>query len=253
MVARVDRWHRLDNGRLVVLEHRAGRIEALIEANDPAEAWMCRLIGPHARPRDHDARELYLPDICLTPVGAMNSDQMAELKRAQALEAFDDALADLGKLLSRGDATQADFHENLDLRLDLGAQQALIGHALQQVATGTALHEVGFRHVTVDQDLMRWVLGRPADRLSFEAIQGPFGTWRLSCIEGTAREAIIDEAMMMPEGKRGELLLPLLRIWRSARPGQSTPQGLMPAKVLLDHKATVKLAMTADLLARGTT
>lgn len=248
MVARVDRWPGLRDGRLVVLEHRAGRVETLIAAGDAAEAWMCRQIGPAARPGDGDARELYLPDACLTPVGAMNSDQVAELQRAHALEEFDVALADLGKILASG---QSDFSENLDHKLKLGAQQALIEQALQHVATGTALHEVGFRHVSADQDLMRWVLGRPADRLRFEAIQGPFGIWHLSCGGVTSREAIFDEATTMHEGARGELLLPLLRIWRSACPQGRTPQGLTPAEVLLKHRHAISLAIPGVRQSRG--
>lgn len=236
MVARVDRWPGLRDGRLVVLEHRAGRVATLIEASDAAEAWMCRLMSPAARPGDARARELYLPDDCLTPVGAMNSDQVAELRRAHALEEFDAALADLGKILSSVDAAQANFGENLDHKLELGAKQALIEQALLHVATGTALHEVGFRHVSADQDLMRWVLGRPADRLRFEAIQEPFGRWQLSCHGRTPRSVICSEETAPAEGCRGELLAPVWRIWRDAYPGEAVPQGLKPAELYLRHQ-----------------
>lgn len=250
MVARVDHWPRLDDGRLVVLEHRAGRIATLIETSDAAEAWMCRLMGPAVRPGDADSRELYLPDGCLTPVGAMNSDQVAELRRAHAREEFDAVLADLGKILSRGGSEQADFGESLGHQLDLGVEQALIEHALQPVATGTALHDVGFRHVSADQDLMRWVLGRPADRLRFEAIQEPFGRWQLSCHGRTPRSVICSEESAPAEGCRGELLAPVLRIWRDAYPGEAVPQGLKPAELYLRHRRLVGPDAGADA-ARG--
>lgn len=243
MVARVDRWSRLDDGRLVVLEHRAGRIAALLGADDPTEAWSCRLMGAPRRDGDRNVWEVYLPDHCLTPVGAMNSDQVGELRRQQAKVNFDAALADLGKILSRSDDIAATFSDNPERQLELAGQQALLEHALQPVAAGTALAEAGFRPVADDQDLMRWALGRPVDRLRFEAIQDPFGLWRLSCTGVTAREAICDEATTLPEGKRGELLAPLLRMWRRVYPGRAVPQGLTPAEVVLRHREAMARAI----------
>ncbi|HRD85430.1 MAG TPA: hypothetical protein PLF63_09680 [Rubrivivax sp.] len=234
-LARVERWSGLHDGRLVVLEHRAGRIAALLGVDDPTEAWRCRLTSAPLREGHRNVWALYLPDRCLTPMGTMNRDQMGELRRQQAMVEFDAALADLGRILSGNDDIAAAFGDNPDRLLDLAGQQALLEHALQRVAAGTALAEAGFRPVADDQDLMRWVLGRPVDRLRFEAIQEPSGPWRLSCRGFTEGEAICDEATTPPEGRRGELLVPLLGMWRRACPRLSVPQGLTPAEVALRH------------------
>lgn len=237
MVARVDRWSRLHDGRLVVLEHRAGRIATLLGADDPTEAWLCRLMCAPLREGRRNVWEVYLPDRCLTPVCTMNSDQVGELRRQQAMVEFNAALADLGKILSGTDDIAAAFGDNPERQLELAGQQALLEHALQPVAAGTALAEAGYRPVADNQDLMRWVLGRPVGRLRFEAIQDPFGLWHLSCTGVTAgEEAICDEATTPPEGKRGELLAPLLGMWRRAYPGRPVPQGLTPAEVALRHR-----------------
>lgn len=237
MVARVDRWHGLDDGRLVVLEHRAGRIAELIGVDEAVEAWRCMLMGQPLRQGSRQTWELYVPDGSLTPVGSMNADQVAELRREQALEEFEAAMGDLRKVLAKRDGEASDFLEHVDERLELASQQALLEHALQKVATGSALFELGFRHVAADQDLMRWVLGRQDDGFRFEAIQEPFGLWQLSCVGVTRREWVCDETTTLAEGPRDELLLPLLRLWRGAYPGKTVPRGLRLAEGLLRHRS----------------
>lgn len=236
MVARVDRWHGLDDGRLVVLEHRAGRIAELIGVDEAVEAWRCLLMGQPLRQGSGQTWELYVPDGCLTPVGSMNAGQVAELRREQALEEFEAAMGDLGKILAKRDGDASDFVEHVDERLELAGQQALLEHALQKVAAGSALFELGFRHVAADQDLMRWLLGQPDDKFRFEAIQDPFGLWRLSCVGVTRREWVCDEVTTLAEGPRGELLQPLWRMWREAYPGKEVPQGLRLAEIFLRNR-----------------
>lgn len=236
LVARVDRCKGLDDGRLVVLEHRAGRISALIGSDEPVEAWHGELMGAPLQPGRYPTWELYLPDDCLTPVGSMNADQVRELQREHALAKFDDALADLRVILSRPGRDVEALADDPDGHLERAGQQALLERALSDVAMGTALFEVGFRPVATDQDLMRWVIGRPTDRLRFEAIQEPFGLWQLSCYGATRSALMCEEAQGLAEGRRGDLLVPLLRLWRHAYPGQATPPGLTVAEMYLNHR-----------------
>ena len=241
-VARVDRWPMIDDGRLVVLDHRAGRVAVLVGSDEPVEAWRCRLMGAPATLHGQTVRQLYVPDWCLTTVGSMNADQIAELGRAQALENFDTALAELGQILSRSEATAEQFADNLDEQLGRAGEQALIQRCLELVATGTALHEVGFRPVAPEQDLLRWLPERNGTRLRLEAIQNPFGLWDLSCTGFARNEAHADEASVFAEGPRGELLLPILRMWRSAYPGEAIPPGLAAAQTFQRHREALRSA-----------
>jgi hypothetical protein len=246
MVARVDGFGVVDDGCLVVLEHRAGRIQSLVDVDGPVEAWHCRLLGALPWPGHQQNGEIYVPDVCLTAVATMNADQRDELRRQQARMDFDAAMRDLGLILAATADARTGLVENLDDKLASAGHHVLLLHALQVIAMGTALFELGFRHEAEDQDLMRWVLGRRADRLRFEAIQEPFGRWQLSCHGRTPRSAICSEETGPAEGCRGELLVPVLRIWQDAYPGEAVPQGLKPAVLYLRHRRLVGPGAGAD-------
>lgn len=235
MVARVDGWPALPDGRLVVLQDDAGLLTGLVGSTVPEASWRCRLLGAPLVEDGQQRSLLYVPERCLTPVGEMNDDQVQELARQQAEAKADALVAELGRAL----AGPVDVSEE---QLARAGEQALIEHSLEHVATATALREAGFRTVNPGGELLRRDIAWSKVRLRLEAAPTPFGTWQLTSAGVAPGEIHCDEAMLPGEAPRGEVLAEVLRLWRSACPQGPVPAKLEPGGVFIRHRQAVRAA-----------
>lgn len=236
MVARVDGWPSLPDGRLVVLQHGAGLLTGLVGAVAPEPSWRCLLLGAPLMQGGHRQRELYLPERCLTPVSAMNADQVQELVRQQAEAEADALVADLGRAL----AGRVEIDE---AQLVRAGQQALVMHSLEVVASATALREAGFRKPVPGDELLRLEVEVGESGLRLDAAQSRAGAWVLDCATVSPDVALCSWIQLPSEAPRGQVMAAVLRAWRGAFPCGPTPARLAPGSLYERHRALLEPAL----------
>lgn len=236
MVARVDGWPSVPDGRLVVLQHGAGLLAGLVGAAVPEPSWRCLLLGPPMVVGGQRQREFYLPERCLTAVSAMNADQVQELVRQQAETEVDALVAEIGRAL--GGHVEID-----DAQLALAGERALLAHCLEVVATATALREAGLREVSPGREPLWLEVDRAGASLRVDATQTRAGVWVLACSTVSAEVAFCSETRLPAESPRGQVMVAVLRAWRGAFPEVHAPVRLLPGADFQRHLTTMEAAL----------
>jgi hypothetical protein len=230
MVARIDGFAGVPEGRLVVLQDEAGQLSELVGSRELMDSWRCLRLGVVEASDGKNPDTVYVPDAHLTPVGHMNADQIAELIHDRAVERVNATVAQLGRILERSGDVEID-----DARLERAGEQALLEHALERMATASVLRDARFRPVHAGGSLLRRDFRWEGSSLRIEAGATPLGSWLLASAGAASAKVLGEESMLPGEATRGEVLAEVWRMWRAACPGAPVPAGLEPGALHSQH------------------
>lgn len=211
MVALLRRVPPDAEGRTVAVRLPVGFVSNLGTPR-PVFAWQVLVLGAPVSLDGKACREIVVADRCLEPVSALDPAVVAELAIAGAQQDFDAALAKARHLFTGLSLTDAER----DAAIARAAEQVEMQYALEQVDTGQALHDIGFRPTAPGADTLQWSGVHRGVELHVGAGPDMFGLWMLDARCVTRREAMWDERRLPPSESRGRVALTVLDFWRTA-------------------------------------
>lgn len=227
MIASLKRLPDENVGKLVLVKEPAGMVSTLVGSEKPVFAWLVIALGEQIHVNGRVSRHLYVPDACLTPVSQVSEEELETLSKQTNDADFDAALADLARAVDADQLTWEDVESGIERAAHLFA----INACLQPVATPVALEEIGFRPSKQVPEPLEWALLHNGIELRYSATVDPFDMWHLVGTGNTARTALFDTRLLPAEGKRGEVFLLLLKMYRGLFPQAPCPPELEVAAI----------------------
>lgn len=214
-------------GKLVLIKEPAGMVSTLVGSEKPVFAWLAIVLGEQITVNGHTSRHMYVPDMCLTPISQVSPDEMESLSKKTNEADFNAALADLAKAIG---AEQLSWEE-VESGIEHAANLVAINACLQDVATPVALQEMGFRPSKKLPETLEWALLHDGVELRYSASADSFDMWHLIGTGNSKRVAQFDERLLPPQAKRGDVFLPLLKMYRGLFPIAPCPPELEVAQI----------------------
>lgn len=227
MIASLKRLPEENVGKLVLVKEPAGMVSSLVGSEKPVFAWLVIALGEQIHVNGRASRHLYVPDACLTPVSQVTEEELEALSKLTNDADFDAALADFARAVDVDQLTWEDVEGGIERAANLFA----INASLQPVATPIALKEIGFRPSKQVPESLDWALLHDGIELRYSATADPFDMWHLVGTGNTARTALFDTRLLPAEGKRGEVFLLLLKMYRGLFPQAPCPPELEVAAI----------------------
>ena len=227
MIASLKRLPEENVGKLVLIMEPAGMVSTLVGSDKPVFAWLAIALGEQISVNGRASRHLYVPDACMIPVSQVSEEELEALSKKTNETDFEAALDDLARTVNADELTWSEVEGSIERAANLFAIDA----CLQQVATHVALQEIGFRPSKPNPDSLEWALLHEGVELRYNATIDPFDMWHLIGTGNAARTALFDAKLLPAEGKRGEVFLTLLKLYRSFFPKAPCPPELEVAAI----------------------
>ena len=242
MIASLKRLPEENVGKLVLVKEPAGMVSTLVGSDRPVFAWQVIALGEQINVNGRASRHIYVPDACLTPVSQVSEEELEALYQQSNDADFNAALDDLARAVDADELTW----EEVESAIERAANLFAIDTCLQQVATPIALEEIGFRPSKHLPEYMEWALLLDGVEIRYGASADGFDMWHLTATGNSTRTALFDTRILPAEGKRGEVFLSLLKMYRGLFPRAACPPELEVAAIYeryLEQSRSLKIGL----------